>query len=1295
MSSIRLDNNTLNSTTSGFSTNTSLSVTGNISTTGNITTNGSISASNINISTINGLVPLGETVSETVNVPLLSVSNGYKIESNNGNFYKLNYLESLRETNSVFNVALQAPYINDTINRSLIQADGKIIILGNFTSYSGSSINRIARLNTDFTIDTSFNVGAGASSTVFTTAIQSDGKIIIGGSFSSYSGSSINRIARLNTDGTLDTSFNVGTGINNFVNTSAIQSDGKIIIGGDFTSYSGSSINRITRLNTDGTLDTSFNVGAGADSAVRTTAIQSDGKIIIGGFFTSYSGSTINRVGIFNTDGALDTSFNVGTGANSTVLTTAIQSDGKIIIGGNFTSYSGSSINRLARLNTDGTLDTSFNVGTGANSTVLTTAIQSDGKIIIGGGFGSYSGSSINRIVRLNTDGTLDTSFNVGTGANSTVRTSTIQSDGKIIIGGFFTSYSGSSINRLARINTDGTLDTSFNVGAGANSTVFTTAIQSDGKIIIGGDFTSYSGSSINNIARLNTDGTLDTSFNVGTGASSLVQTIAVQSDGKIIIGGLFTSYSGSSINYIARLNTDGTLDTSFNVGTGASSLVQTIAVQSDGKIIIGGLFTSYSGSSINYIARLNTDGTLDTSFNINPNSSVSTLSLLSNDKIFIGGAFTNGFAVLINRIARINTDGTLDTSFNVGTGANSTVLTTAIQSDGKIIIGGNFTSYSGSSINRLARLNTDGALDTSFNVGNGLLATPASIFLQEDGKIIVGGTFTSYSGSTSNGLVRINPNGTKDETFIGSVLGPPENDGNRVKISHIFKTQDKLAIAGTFYNYNKYNVIKLVTTDLNGNLIINKLDTKNLTATSGSTFLNLGSGFNSTVNVSSVQSDGKIIIGGSFGSYSGSSVNRIARLNTDGTRDTSFNVGAGANSTVFTTAIQSDGKIIIGGSFTSYSGSSINRIARLNTDGTLDTSFNVGSGVNDTIRTTTIQPDGKIIIGGDFTSYSGSSINRLVRLNTDGTLDTSFNVGAGASSTVWTTAVQSDGKIIIGGEFTSYSGSSINRIARLNTSGTLDTSFNVGAGASSTILTSTIQSDGKIIIGGAFTSYSGSSVNRVIRLNTDGSLDTTFSVSFDGTDPSFNSNTEVVLVKAKPNGNILVGGRLFIVNREYTGYGFVELDSSGSIASKPGFTTFESTNSSVYVRTLSFLEDGKIFAGGDFNRYLNQPVGYAVVIDDQTRLPYETNSIINFDSTKKYLGEIKALGTTTVTDLIKFDNTFTVITGSLVSQSLNKSGTYTDYTASVSVTSGSLFVDLENIKGYDGINYAIEITEF
>jgi len=357
--------------------------------------------------------------------------------------------------------------------------------------------------------------------------------------------------------------FNVGAGASDIVYTTAIQSDGKIIIGGGFISYSGSSINRIARLNTDGTLDTSFNVGAGANGVILTTSTQSDGKIIIGGFFTSYSGSSINRLARLNTDGTLDTSFNVGAGASSTVQTTAIQSDGKIIIGGFFISYSGSSINSIARINTDGTIDTSFNVGAGASSTVVTTSTQSDGKIIIGGDFTSYSGSSINRIARINTDGTLDTSFNVGTGANSEVRIISIQSDGKIIIGGFFASYSGSSINRIARLNTDGTLDTSFNVGAGANDTVFTTAIQSDGKIIIGGDFTIYSGSTVNRLARINTDGTLDTSFNVIAGANSQIRTTAIQSDGKIIIGGNFSSYYYSYIpqNRITRLTSTGELD--------------------------------------------------------------------------------------------------------------------------------------------------------------------------------------------------------------------------------------------------------------------------------------------------------------------------------------------------------------------------------------------------------------------------------------------------------------------------------------------------------------------------------------------------------------------------------------------------------------------------------------------------------------------------------------------------------------------------------------------------------------
>jgi len=189
-----------------------------------------------------------------------------------------------------------------------------------------------------------------------------------------------------------------------------------------------------------------------------------------------------------NADGSLDTDFNPSVGGHH-VSTSAVQADGKIIIGGDFTTVNGTSRNRIARLNTDGSLDTSFN--SGANNYVETITVQADGKIIIGGQFSAFNGTARNGIARLNADGTLDTSFNPGSGANSYVYTSAVQADGKIIIGGYFTTFNGTAHNRIARLNTDGSIDASFNPGSGANASVITSAVQADGKIIIGGGFTS------------------------------------------------------------------------------------------------------------------------------------------------------------------------------------------------------------------------------------------------------------------------------------------------------------------------------------------------------------------------------------------------------------------------------------------------------------------------------------------------------------------------------------------------------------------------------------------------------------------------------------------------------------------------------------------------------------------------------------------------------------------------------------------------------------------------------------
>ncbi|MDQ7960901.1 T9SS type A sorting domain-containing protein [Flavobacterium lindanitolerans] len=360
----------------------------------------------------------------------------------------------------------------------------------------------------------------------------------------------------------------------------------------------------------DGTLDTSFNIGTGFNNAVVTIAVFPSG-VLAGGWFTVYNGQNQSRIARLYTTGSLDNFFfNIGTGSNDEVSTIVLQPDGKILAGGVFGYYNGQSRNSIARLNTDGTLDTSFNIGTGfsgAGYKVSTIAVQPDGKIIVGGWFTNYNGHARNRIVRLNADGSLDTSFNIGTGFNDAIKEIALQPDGKILATGFFTSYNGQTQNRIARLNTDGTLDASFNSGTAFSSPVSAIAVQPDGKILVGGGFLSYNGQAQNGIVRLNINGSLDNSFTTGLGFDNgSVYTISIQPDGKILAGGSFTLYNGQTRNRIARLNTNGTLDTSFNIGAGFNDIVNDIAIQPDGKILIGGFFTTYNGQTRNRIVRLN-----------------------------------------------------------------------------------------------------------------------------------------------------------------------------------------------------------------------------------------------------------------------------------------------------------------------------------------------------------------------------------------------------------------------------------------------------------------------------------------------------------------------------------------------------------------------------------------------------------------------------------------------------------------------------------------------------------------
>ena len=372
------------------------------------------------------------------------------------------------------------------------------------------------------------------------------------------------------------------------------------IIASDLTSPVLRLINTNT---TENNFDNSIGFNTGAFQPVQVL-LQPDGKIICFNSFTAYKGVTANYIIRLNSDGTIDLTFNSGIGFNSGTFAVTLQPDGKILVGGSFTTYDGLIENRIIRLNSDGSKDLTFDNSIGFDNAVYSIEVQPDGKILIGGFFTSYKGVTANSIIRLNSDGTKDLTFDNSIGfSNFTsciVRSIVLQPDGKIICVGAFNSYKGVTANHIIRLNSDGTIDLTFNSGIGFDNDVFSIALQSDGKILVGGQFTQYAGVTANYIIRLNSDGSKDLTFDNSIGFNSVCIEVKLQSDGKILVGGYFTTYKGVVAKRIIRLNSDGSKDLTFDNSNGFDSFgvvsVFSIALQPDGQIICGGIFKSYNG---------------------------------------------------------------------------------------------------------------------------------------------------------------------------------------------------------------------------------------------------------------------------------------------------------------------------------------------------------------------------------------------------------------------------------------------------------------------------------------------------------------------------------------------------------------------------------------------------------------------------------------------------------------------------------------------------------------------------
>ena len=933
---------------------------------------------------------------------------------------------------------------SNVVTKVVALDDGSFLIAGAFTRYNNKLSPRFAKLNSDGTLNEGFaadlGVESGADSklargfnaSVSDFAVQPDGKIVVVGTFTTVGVTRACGVARLNSDGTLDAEFNsaalpAGTSPGatktdgktcSWVSAVAMQGD-KAIIGGIFASYDGNPRSRIARLNTDGTLDTNFAKGVSTGALKLTTTAGSTVATLSAttglqpGSTYKISSTTLPAAPkvVFTTGKPISTRVTLsapavksGSSVNAVVSTTgpdgavsalAVNGDsGEVYVGGSFSIFDASTRNRLARLTPDGTVDVSWSPGVGPDAQVSAIALAKDeenaGKVYIGGTFTKFGTATRNRIARVDSHGVNDTSFDpkVGLPAGSTtapgfngfVSSLAPQADGSIYVGGSFTKFNGEDSLYLAKLNPTGETNPDFVITPvrAVGNTVQSVTTDSSGMVIVGGWFTK-------GVARLDGTGLFDydaangTGFNLdtATSANSTVSAIDASSDdGTILIGGNFTKYNGEAHSKVARVNSDGTPDSGFDAGTlnGPVSVVKRLA---SGKVLIGGSFTTITrpdengdpvAQSVVGIALLNDDGTLDTSFSAGAGPSkdgdaaatVTAIAVQNDDKILVGGDFTSFDGETWNRLVRLRPNGTVDDSFDPGTGADATVQAVALQPDGKIVVVGDFVTFNDVTVRRLLRLDPTGARDSSFVTGTGADGPIKALAIQKDQKIVLGGYFSQFNGQPSNRIARLTTNGTLDGDFdTGVTLADFTIQTTKGSATAVLSDTSGLQPSTNYgiYTTGKSRAISkaarvtfTTSSDVDpdsGNVSPNITLSTPAAATAVDVPVNVvlrgaaGGGAGGGVRAIALRpgTTQKIVAVGSFKTFDGRPRNQIVRLESTGALDKgylpyeipAFTGGTGPDGyRLDAVALQADKNILVGGSFSAFRGTARNNLARL-----------------------------------------------------------------------------------------------------------------------------------------------------------------------------------------------------------------------------------------------------------------------------------------------------------------------------------------------------------------------------
>lgn len=907
-----------------------------------------------------------------------------------------------------------------------------------------------------------------------------------------------------------------------------VQPDGKVLVSG-WLSIGGQGVSCIARVHVDGTPDLFFTPKA--NFYVYGLSLRTDGKIVVGGYFSSVSGQDRYGLALVDAAGSVDIAFNPGV-SYKYVSALAVQADGAILVGGDFMFLANQPRNCIGRLYSSGAVDTGFNPG--ADDEVMALALQPDGKVLVGGKFRNLGGQSRSHIGRLLPSGTIDPAFNPGASTNALCLA--VQADGKILVGGNFTTLGGQPRNFLGRLNSDGSLDDSFNPGADA--AVYSFSLQADGKILVSGGFTNLAGQTRKYVGRLNSDGSLDTSFDAA--ADGLVRSTVLQPDGKILLGGSFNMLGAKERRRLGRLNNTAPAT---QVLTYANSVVTWLRGGTSPEVWRTTLDYSADGVTFTNIGSgIRVEG--GWRFEVGELPEGGTLRargfIAASDKS--GGWYAEAYlglpVVISHPTPQTNNAGT--TSLLSCAAGGSEPITYQWFKDGIPLTSGDGVAGAAEPTLRFDYLleRHEGTYTAVASNPHGAVTSYVARFIVTDpfvslvfsindlGPVHLGQTFTLRAAAVGTSPLTTLwfrdgvalPGATNSALAITNVQ-PADTGSYYVLASNIHGSYTSavtsLAVNTAFFDptFNGATVMSAMLSWLalqpDGKILAGYgvpsigcgspgyVFRFHPDGTADCSFKAATDGF---VSAGVVQPDGKILLYGRHASE-GITNQALYRVYPDGTLDSGFK--AITDAFPFCFLVQPDGKILVGGGSYRVQGQPLYGLARLHADGALDTRFVEWNGFNGrTIECLALQPDGKILVGGNLSA--GIDRNGLVRLHPNGTLDDDFKARLGPS--VNTILVQDDGRILVrvGGA-----------LSRINADGTKDAGFNPQADFGVGCLT--LQTDGKVLVGGMFNSLQNQSRPYLGRYDSNGMLD-----------PLFNpgANNHVDAITLQPDGLILLGGR-------------------------------------------------------------------------------------------------------------------------------------------------------------------------